>query len=105
MTHSLDEVKDALRADLATEFASRGLEEKADAVLSQALAGKSMQEAAKASSSDAVKAESTGLVSAEELAQKLGIREADIVALSKSIPEIFSSSLTTMGGLIAMMFM
>lgn len=37
--------------------------------------------------------------------QTLDIREADIVALSKSIPEIFSSSLTTMGGLIAMMFM
>lgn len=37
--------------------------------------------------------------------QTLGIREADIVALSKAIPEIFSSSLTTMGGLIAMMFM
>ena len=37
--------------------------------------------------------------------QMLGIREADIVALSKSIPEIFSSSLTTMGGLMAMMFM
>ena len=37
--------------------------------------------------------------------QTLGIREADIVALSKSIPEICSSSLTTVGGLIAMMFM
>ncbi|MBR6380108.1 MAG: MMPL family transporter [Lachnospiraceae bacterium] len=37
--------------------------------------------------------------------EHLGIREADIVALSKSIPEIFSSSLTTIGGLIAMMFM
>ena len=37
--------------------------------------------------------------------QSLPTREADIVALSKSIPEIFSSSLTTMGGLIAMMFM
>ncbi len=35
----------------------------------------------------------------------LDIREADIVALSKAIPEIFSSSLTTVGGLIAMMFM
>lgn len=35
----------------------------------------------------------------------LPIREADIVALSKSIPEITSSSLTTVGGLIAMMFM
>ena len=33
------------------------------------------------------------------------IREADIVALSKAIPEICSSSLTTIGGLIAMMFM
>ena len=35
----------------------------------------------------------------------LGIREADIVALSKAIPEISSSSLTTIGGLIAMLFM
>lgn len=37
--------------------------------------------------------------------EKLPIREADIVALSKAIPEICSSSLTTIGGLIAMMFM
>ena len=37
--------------------------------------------------------------------QTLPIREADIVALSKAIPEISSSSLTTIGGLIAMMFM
>lgn len=35
----------------------------------------------------------------------LSTREADIVALSKAIPEISSSSLTTVGGLIAMMFM
>ncbi len=37
--------------------------------------------------------------------QTLDIREADIVALSKAIPEISASSLTTVGGLIAMMFM
>ena len=37
--------------------------------------------------------------------QTLPIREAAIVALSKAIPEIGSSSLTTIGGLIAMMFM
>ncbi len=37
--------------------------------------------------------------------QKLPTREADIIALSKAIPEISSSSLTTIGGLIAMMFM
>ncbi len=37
--------------------------------------------------------------------QTLPVREADIIALSKAIPEIFSSSLTTMGGLIAMSFM
>jgi len=37
--------------------------------------------------------------------QTLDIREADIVALSKAIPEISASSLTTIGGLIAMMFM
>lgn len=35
----------------------------------------------------------------------LPIRDAVIVALSKAIPEISSSSLTTVGGLIAMMFM
>ena len=35
----------------------------------------------------------------------LPIREAVIVALSKSIPEIGASSLTTIGGLVAMMFM
>ena len=37
--------------------------------------------------------------------ERLPIREADIVALSKAIPEIASSSLTTIGGLAAMMFM
>ncbi len=35
----------------------------------------------------------------------LPLREAVIVALSKSIPEIGASSLTTIGGLIAMLFM
>ncbi|MCM1175007.1 MAG: MMPL family transporter [Blautia sp.] len=35
----------------------------------------------------------------------LSIRDAAIVSLSKAIPEISSSSLTTIGGLIAMMFM
>ena len=37
--------------------------------------------------------------------QELPYREATIVALSKSIPEITGSSMTTMGGLIAMLFM
>ena len=37
--------------------------------------------------------------------QNLSVREADIISLSKAIPEIASSSLTTVGGLIAMMFM
>ena len=37
--------------------------------------------------------------------QTLPIREATIVALSKAIPEIGASSLTTSGGLVAMMFM
>ncbi|MGN1025425.1 MAG: MMPL family transporter [Faecousia sp.] len=37
--------------------------------------------------------------------ENLPVREAVIVALSKGIPEIGSSSLTTIGGLIAMMFM
>lgn len=37
--------------------------------------------------------------------QTRDIREADIIALSKAIPEISASSLTTVGGLIAMMFM
>ena len=37
--------------------------------------------------------------------QTLPIREAVIAALSKAIPEIGASSLTTVGGLVAMMFM
>jgi len=37
--------------------------------------------------------------------QTLPIREAAITALSKAIPEIGASSLTTIGGLVAMMFM
>lgn len=37
--------------------------------------------------------------------QSLPANEAVVVALSKSIPEVFSSSLTTIGGLCAMMFM
>lgn len=37
--------------------------------------------------------------------ETLPIREANIMALSKAIPEIASSSLTTVGGLVAMMFM
>lgn len=37
--------------------------------------------------------------------EKLPTREAVIVALSKAIPEISASSLTTIGGLVAMMFM
>jgi predicted RND superfamily exporter protein len=37
--------------------------------------------------------------------QTLPTREAVIVALSKAIPEIGASSLTTIGGLVAMMFM
>ncbi len=37
--------------------------------------------------------------------ESLSIREADIIALSKAIPEIFASSLTTIGGLVAMLFM
>ncbi len=37
--------------------------------------------------------------------ETLGIREACIISLSKAIPEISSSSLTTIGGLFAMIFM
>ncbi|MGN0573191.1 MAG: RND family transporter [Acutalibacteraceae bacterium] len=37
--------------------------------------------------------------------EKMPVREAVIIALSKAIPEISGSSLTTIGGLIAMMFM
>lgn len=78
VTHSFDEVKDSLRADLATEAASHGLDEKADLVLAQALAGKSMAEAAAAAGSDAVKAESTGIISAEDLSEKLNVRDVDV---------------------------
>ncbi len=101
VTHSFDEVKDSLRTDLATEAASRGLEEKADLVLAQALAGKSMEEAAKAASVAAVKAESTGLVSAEELGQKLGIRDADVQSLlAASAGTVLDSAVPSGNGLL-----
>ncbi len=41
----------------------------------------------------------------KEERQSLGVREAAIMALSKAIPEIGASSLTTVGGLAAMIFM
>ena len=41
----------------------------------------------------------------EEYATGLSVKEAVIVALSKSIPEIISSSLTTISGLFALVFM
>ena len=41
----------------------------------------------------------------EEYAQGLPVKDAVIVALSKSIPEIISSSLTTISGLFALVFM
>lgn len=41
----------------------------------------------------------------KEEREQMPLREAVITALSKGIPEIGSSSLTTIGGLIAMMFM
>lgn len=76
--HPFDEVKDTLRADLATEAAGRVLEDKADAVLAQALAGKSLEEAAGVLASGKIKPESTGTLSGDELAQKLGIRDSDV---------------------------
>lgn len=41
----------------------------------------------------------------KEERERMPIREAVVTALSKGIPEIGASSLTTIGGLIAMMFM
>ena len=41
----------------------------------------------------------------EELSHNLPTREATVIALTKSIPEITGSSLTTIGGLVAMLFM
>ena len=79
--HSFEEVKDSLRTELATENASRGIEEKADIVLAQALAGKSMDEAAKAAAVAGVKVETTPALSAAQLGAELGIRESDVRAL------------------------
>ena len=79
--HSFDEVKDELRKELATENASRGIEEKADLVLAQALAGKTMDEAAKAAGAAGVKVETSPAMSAAQLGAELGIRENDVRAL------------------------
>ncbi|MBR3880988.1 MAG: peptidylprolyl isomerase, partial [Mailhella sp.] len=72
---SFDEVKDSLRAELATENAGRGLEEKADSVLAQALAGKTFEEAAKVASG--VKVETISGLTAADIAEKLGVRDSD----------------------------
>ena len=76
--HSFEEVKEELRTALATEKASSGLEEKADLVLAQALAGKSLEEAAKAAASSGIKVETTDSLNVEELASKLDLRESDV---------------------------
>jgi len=72
---SFDEVKDSLRAELATENASRGLDEKADSVLAQALAGKSLEEAAKGAAGS--KVETVSGLTAADIAEKLGVRDGD----------------------------
>ncbi len=74
---SFDEVRDELRKTLATESMGKDIEEKADAVLAQALGGKSMAEAAAASGSAAVKAETSGNLSAEDVEKVLNIRSND----------------------------
>ncbi len=74
---TFDEVKENLRKSLASEDMGKKLEEKADAVLAQALGGKSMAEAAAASGSNAVKAEISDKLSAESLAKRLKIRSSD----------------------------
>lgn len=76
-TRAFDEVKDELRTELATEAASGGLEEKADGVLAQALAGKTMDEAAKAAASQGVKVETATDLTAADIVSKFGIRESD----------------------------
>ena len=78
VTKSFDEVKDSLRVTLAAQEASKGLEAQADAVLAQALSGKSMDDAAMAANAKGIKAETSELLSEAQLASALGVRDADM---------------------------
>lgn len=95
---TLDEVKDELRAALATEQAATGLQDKADAVLAAVMGGQGMAEAAGA---EGLGVKDSGLVSAEELAQTLGLRPSDVQAIMGTpAGEILDTALPAGAGLL-----
>ncbi len=79
--HPLEEVQEELRVVLATEVAAQGLQDKAEAVLAQALAGQSLEEAAKVAGAANLKVEKTGMLTAEELGEKLALRESELLSV------------------------
>lgn len=96
----LDEVKDELKALLATEEASKGLLEKSDTVLAAALGGKDLASAAAGAGLTADVADS-GLLSAEELASKLGLRPSDMqIIMATPAGSVVDTALATANGML-----
>ncbi len=77
----LDEVRDELRASLATQRAADGLRAKADAVLAAAMSGKSMEEVAAASH---LEMKSTALASVDAVAGELSLGSQDAKLLAST---------------------
>lgn len=97
-TRPLEDVKEELRAALATEEASQGLQDKADAVLATAMGGKSMADAAV---SAGLTAKDTGLVTADELGKVLGLRASDVqTVMGTPAGGVVDTALAADGGLL-----
>ncbi|MCH5276855.1 MAG: SurA N-terminal domain-containing protein [Desulfovibrionaceae bacterium] len=97
-TRTLEDVRDELRAALATERAVTGLQDKADALLAAVMGGQGMAEAAGA---EGLTVKDSGLVSADDLAQTLRLRASDVQAvMAAPAGEILDSPLPTDAGLL-----
>lgn len=97
-TRPLEDVKEELRSALATEAASQGLQDKADAVLAAAMGGKSMSDAAAGAG---LTMQDSGLVSADQLGKILGLRSSDVqTVMGTPAGGIVDTALATAGGLL-----
>lgn len=97
-TRTLDEVKDELRATLASEQAAAGLQDKADAVLAAVMGGRSVADAARAQE---LEMRDSGLLSADRLGQALGLRASDVqTVMATPAGEALDAPLSTDAGLL-----
>ena len=95
---SLDEVQESLRQELASETASRDLQNTADTILGQARSGKPMQETA---ASFGLQAVTSAPLTAEDLAQNFHLQASDIQAILAASPgTVLNGTLTTPSSLM-----